>query len=187
MIRAGITENTKILDNEVFLYVEDRDKMAVCNYSIIKLGVFCGNDTESLNEEKTRSLNATFREELRHNSRLSAGSQLHPLMNCSFDESKFGHQKLCEAFRMNLQAALDYEVASVYLLIFGVKPDRANWAVTDMAMVILQVANVDQPPTITSCLDDNGDSNPKLTESNANMQSICKITVSFDDGQHEVQ
>ena len=148
---------------------------------------FCGNDAESLNEEKTRSLNATFREERRQNSRLSAGSQLHPLMHCSFDASKFGHQKLVEAFRMNLQAALDYEVASLYLLVFGVKPDCAKCAFTDIAMVILQVTNADEPPTLTSCLDENGDSNPKLTESNADMQSICKITVSFDDIQHEVQ
>ena len=169
------------------LSVEDRDEIAVFNHSLIILGVFCRNDEESLTEKEIQRLNATFRDEFLQKSSSSGERHLDSLRNCFLDESKFVHHKLGETYKVNLQAALGYEIASLYLLVFGVRRDCHKCAVSDIAMVIIKVENVDEPARISDCLDGTGHENPTLFESSAEMQSICNITVSFDDRQDAVE
>ena len=165
---------------------------------VVTQTTYCAaNGTSRLSQEQIRILYATFRDNLQYRNgslHVTEAAQLDMLVRC--ENKWFEVLYTYPISRLiilsdKLLEGLDYERSPFHLLLFTISPsfpnDDCERNIYDIALAIIEVDNVNEPPVISDCKNSDGRTKHTLIEANSEVQQICNITVTFDDQQKRVE
>ena len=151
-------------------------------------GIYCaGPGVSSLSQQQISTIYKTFKKNVQIRNgpvEVKGEDSLKMLLLC-WDEF-FELRQMKYWIDVNMVSTLDFERSPFYVLLFALHPSSNNYMkfrLTDITIVIIEVENVDEPPIISDCRDEDRQNSPTIMESNADLQSLCNLTMTFDDRQ----
>ena len=175
VIIRSVAENISKFDLDLHLTIQNRNSCA--EFKPTMFGEFCARANVSrLTEKQIRTLYETlFSHAVNGDANKTVTMEM--VSHCRND---FFYWTVANCgLHVSLNGSLDYKHSSFYVLPFLVFACKER-CLSDLAMVIVNVEKELEPLSISDCKAANGSRNPSLLESNANAESICNLTVTFD-------